>query len=232
MLGASAGNKEYLAAVNSLVLLKMLVPCAAMLLLGWMLGRGGRPDDPKEAYYAAWLLPVEDSAVRAQKEKIKERRLWQQEDTIYRDDDLVLTQNGKGYVNVFRYFRPEKTFEDYPVKEIYRGPLPAKLNFSTCTWGKMYKTMTQYGFEQGVAFAGHYAFAAWGCGSNCQSCSVIDLHTGNVYAGPDAMNGYQFRIDSRVLVVNRPDSNGLYGNCAYCTPEQYLWTGTSFVRLE
>lgn len=153
-------------------------------------------------------------------------------DTIINDEYGLVTQETDGYVNVWRRFNPKKTFEDYPVRDVYTGAVPAKLNFSTCSWGKEYKTMTQFGVDKGVRFAGYYAFAAWRCGSNCQLCSVIDMRNGNVYAGPEAGNGYDFRIDSKILSVNPPDSSGLIDPCAYCTPEQYLWTGTSFIRLE
>lgn len=153
-------------------------------------------------------------------------------DTIVNDEFEIVTHHPEGYVKVLRRYTPKKLFEDYPVNEKYTGSIPSQLDFSTCTYGKRYKTRTYEALDYGVAFAGYYSFAAWGCGSNCQSSSIIDLRTGKVYAGPDAGNGFDFRVNSKLLVVNPPDTNGLYDLCAFCKPEQYLWTGSSFKRLE
>ncbi|HTF06297.1 MAG TPA: hypothetical protein VK826_19835 [Bacteroidia bacterium] len=153
-------------------------------------------------------------------------------DTIVNDEFEVITHHPEGYVEVQRRFRPKKTFEDYPVRGRYSGMIPP-LNFSTCAYGKKFRTRTKEGAELGPRFAGHYAFASWGCGAPCQGCSIIDLRTGNVYAGPDATGNYAFRIDSKILLVNPPDSNGLYYYPPmFATPEQYVWTGDSFKKLE
>lgn len=156
----------------------------------------------------------------------------QEADTVFKDGSEAVVLHPAGYVEILRQFHPEKSFEDYPVTGRYTGPVPA-LNFRTCEYGKRYITMTRYGVQEGVQFAGYYAFARWGCGAPCQMCAIIDLRTGNVYAGPYATGGYEYRVDSRILVVNPPDSSGHYfANGVFPGPEQYLWTGTEFKRLE
>lgn len=178
--------------------------------------------------FAGRNLLIVDSITAAAREKLDMRF----DDTIINNDSLLVLGNNKGDTWTKKWFKPKKSFQDYPVREIYYGDLPTKLNYRTSSWGRMYKTMTEFGLKDGVAFAGHYAFAGWRCGSNCQGCNIIDLYSGNVYAGPDAENGYEFRVDSWIIVVNPPDTNGIYDDCAYCKPEQYLWTGSSFKRLE
>lgn len=76
-------------------------------------------------------------------------------------------------------------------------------------------------------FGGHYCFVEWGCGSPCQTSALVDLKTGVVYDGVDAALGYEFRKDSRMLIVNPPDSTGFYLNCPYCEPLIYVWNEKS-----
>ncbi len=154
-----------------------------------------------------------------------------QPDTIYTDGAEYVVLHPSCYVSTWKKFSPKKTFENYLVSGKFKGKVPP-LNFSTCEWGKRYITRTKNDVEDSAEFAGYYAFASWGCGSPCQMCSIIDLRTGNVYSGPSAQGGYEYRSDSRILVVNPPEPSGYYTNCVSCTPEQYLWTGTSFKRLE
>jgi uncharacterized lipoprotein NlpE involved in copper resistance len=153
-------------------------------------------------------------------------------DTVFNDELELVIKETDGTIIVLRKFSPKKTFKDFTVEEKFDGLPPKELNFSFCKYGKLYKTASKEAADNGADFAGHYSFARMGCGTNCQVSTIIDLKTGNVYAGPEAAGGYDYKLDSRILIVNPPDSNGLYQPCQYCTPEQYLWTGSSFKRLE
>src|SRR5258705_13747218 len=87
--------------------------------------------------------------------------------------------------------------------------------------------------EQGVNFAGHFCFVYWGCGSPCKLSAVVDITTGNVYNGLPAETGYAFKKDSKVLVINPPDSTGFYNKeILWQQPSQYAWTGKTFIKLE
>ena len=153
-------------------------------------------------------------------------------DTIFDDDFELIVKEADGQVNIWRKFKPKQTFKDYPVSKKFGGQVPKTLNFSTCKYGKSYKTASRQAADEGANFAGHYAFARMGCGTSCQVSTITDLTTGNVYAGPDASGGYEFQIDSKLILVNPPDSSGLYYPCFYCIPEQYLWTDNTFKRIE
>lgn len=153
-------------------------------------------------------------------------------DTLLDDNiDLIIRQEN-GTIDIWRKFRPSKKFTDYPVTEFYSGVIPDNLDFSKFRYGKKFITVTTDFAKKGTSFAGHYAFARWGCGSNCQMSAVVDLKTGIVYDGPDATHGYEYNSSSRLLIVNPPDSSGLYYPCSYCIPELYLWTGSKFKRIE
>jgi len=82
------------------------------------------------------------------------------------------------------------------------------------------KNMVGWHESTGLNFAGHYCFAYWGCGSPCQMSAVVDLKTGLVYDGPSAGYGYQFKRNSRLLVVNPDDP---HTGCAGCTTEYWIW---------
>ena len=77
--------------------------------------------------------------------------------------------------------------------------------------------------EKGRNFAGHYCFIYWGCGSPCKASAVVDLETGNVYDGPSSSLGYDYRKDSRLLIVNPTDTTGFFVNCPYCILEKWVW---------
>jgi hypothetical protein len=164
--------------------------------------------------------------------KSSNQKIYLRADTVFNDELEVVIKELDGTINVLRKFSPKKTFKDFIVAEKFDGLIPKQLNFSFCKYGKLYKTASRQSTDNGANFAGHYAFTRIGCGMNCHVSTIIDLKTGNVYAGPEAAGGYDYKLDSKILIVNPPDSNGLYQPCPYCTPEQYLWTGSSFKRLE
>lgn len=129
-------------------------------------------------------------------------------------------------------FIPVKKFSDFTVIGRHKSKLNRKLDFTTCSSGFLYKKEIKQAVEKGAVFAGKFAFAEISCDSNCYSSSIVDLKTGNVYAGPHATTGYKYRIDSRLLYVNPPKSDSTYTDCFDCTPELYVWTGKLFKRIQ
>lgn len=65
--------------------------------------------------------------------------------------------------------------------------------------------MKEWHGATGRNFAGHYCFVYWGCGSPCKSSAVVDLKTGIVYEGISAAFNFEFRPNSRLLIVD-PDT--------------------------
>jgi hypothetical protein len=64
---------------------------------------------------------------------------------------------------------------------------------------------------------------------------VIDRRTGKIYNAPDANQGYSFRAESNMLIVNPPEADGFYpANCAYCKPVIYIFDTQSkiFKKLD
>jgi len=115
---------------------------------------------------------------------------------------------------------------DYAVDSIFRGK-PAAVDFTSDPDSREYRTVLTRAAARGPNFAGHYTIATWGCGSPCQSNVILDAGTGRIVASFNSNVGAAYRVDSRLLIVNPPDSAGCYDReCAYCRPVAYRWIGT------
>jgi hypothetical protein len=103
-------------------------------------------------------------------------------------------------------------FEDYPVREIYKGPV-ARVRLDSPK-ARMFRTMLREGARTGPNFAGHYTFVLWGCGTGCAQKAIVDARTGRVYFIPlefSDINDVEdetarkrfFRLNSKLLVVTK-----------------------------
>jgi hypothetical protein len=120
-----------------------------------------------------------------------------------------------------RKARPAPRFEDYPVREVYKGPVArARLDSRRA---RMFRTRLREDSRGGPNFAGRYTVVVWGCGTGCAQMGVVDARDGRVYFPPveymdipdmeDAeARARWFRLDSRLLVVtkNLYDGQGTY----------------------
>ncbi len=152
-------------------------------------------------------------------------------DTLWNDDVEIIVKSPDGSINIKRRFKPAKTFNDFAVTEKFKGKPVKELNFSTCKYGKLYKTASKKALKTGPVFAGRFAFASIKCGSGCFSSTIVDVKNGKVYDGPHASSGYKFKLNSRLLIINPPPSNGLYTPCEDCEPVMYEWTGKEWKKL-
>jgi hypothetical protein len=100
-----------------------------------------------------------------------------------------------------------------------------------------FRTRLREGSSQGSNFGGHYALLQWGCGDGCTTFFIVDELNGRVYepgfnltapkSGADETVGFQYRPDSRLLVME-----GCHGNFAGSCGKYYmLWTGSKFETL-
>ena len=86
---------------------------------------------------------------------------------------------------------------------VYDGEYAAEPDFSIFEEAEEFKRIITAALKRGPTFAGKFAVAEWGCGSNCQQHAVIDVETGLVIAyGPDTEYGVEYSIDSTILVTN------------------------------
>ncbi|MBC3539395.1 hypothetical protein ACFSC6_17890 [Rufibacter sediminis] len=148
-------------------------------------------------------------------------------DTIYSSETVKIlgdTTSAKHKIDyAYVKFEPFIGFSDFKVDAVYEGK-HVPLDYKSNPIAKEFKTIiTETYNKEGVNFGGHYTFVKWGCGSACQSSAIVDVRTGKVYEGPGAAQGYSFEKDSRMLLVNPPEDNGFFADCAYCHPEIYIW---------
>jgi hypothetical protein len=116
-------------------------------------------------------------------------------------------------------------FEDYPVREVYRGRVaPVILDTKRA---RMFRSKLREDSRQGTNFAGHYTVVFWGCGTGCAQVAVVDARTGRVYWPPleytdipsapeDAATPHpNFRPGSKLLVLTRARYDGQGSYTAY-----------------
>jgi hypothetical protein len=147
------------------------------------------------------------------------------DDEIYNDGGIIIYGDTTIDINKISYisrkFEPYISFSDFKV-DIEKGKKEA-LDLNSNELGQEYRTMIRNDYKDDkTLFAGHYTFSVWGCGSPCQMSLLIDNKTGKIYDSPTASKGYNYKANSRMLIVNPPDSLGYYNNCVYCIPEIYL----------
>lgn len=117
-------------------------------------------------------------------------------------------------------FEPYINFSDFKVNI---ENAKAKIDLNSNELGREFRTVIKQDYENPESvFAGHYTLASWGCGSPCQMSVIVDRRNGKIYESPPAALGYKFQKDSRMLIVNPPDSLNYYDNCSYCKPEIYI----------
>jgi hypothetical protein len=88
------------------------------------------------------------------------------------------------------------------------------------------------GANGAMSFAGECVVVEWGCGTGCQSGVVINLRDGSIHDLPVAEQGYEYRKDSRLLIVNPVSwDDEDYTWFRRAVPSYYRWTGTDLELL-
>jgi hypothetical protein len=121
-------------------------------------------------------------------------------------------------------------FAKYPVAIHFKGkPAPPIL---TDPATRLYRTRIREGVAKGIAFAGHYEVAVWGCGAGCISFAIVDAVTGKVNFFPatisqnrEAGERLTYKRESRALHIigslNEEDSADRW----------YVWNGEKFTLI-
>lgn len=182
----------------------VVVACLAGLLL---IGCGTKQNKDEDIYSDS----SQDSLSQSENESTNNDRKF---DTILSLDAIAILGDGQVDGNkisqVLIKFKPFNSFDDYKVEEMYDGEI-APINYSSNPIAREYKTLiTEMYRRDSLNFAGHYCFISWMCGCPCHGSAIVDLKDGKVYSGIPASLGYDFQKDSRMLIVNPPDSSGYY----------------------
>lgn len=220
--------------------LVLAITAIATFVMGWVAHRVYRKSQQASQEITAPALPVKKEEPATDSIRIsKDSSLYHHTNfTPPKTDSSLLVSKDSTVLSIKDTkeepvkFIPLKKFSDFPVIARHKSGLQKKLDFTTCSSGLLYKKEIKLAVEKGAVFAGKFAFTVINCDSNCYSSSIVDLKTGNVYAGPHATTGYKFKLDSRLLYVNPPKSDSTYSDCFECTPELYVWTGKLFKKIQ
>lgn len=143
-------------------------------------------------------------------------------------------------------------FEDYPVKEVFRGK-PAAPIFASPE-DRMYRTRIRQGVEKGwgviregkerpgVNFAGRFIVIEWGCGVPCVMMVMVDAPTGKIHHLPMALGitmpffglrsaEVNFRPTSRLLTIDACPEQSEKADAA-CYTHYFVWEGEKWKLLQ
>lgn len=123
-----------------------------------------------------------------------------------------------------------QTDEAYRVDEQYKSTL-APLDESSHPDAAKFRSALQSGLQKGVNFAGQYTVVTVGCGTTCQEHYVVDRSSGKVLDKVQSSTGARYTPDSRIFIVNPPDSTLNYIDCPYCEPAAYVFENDKFRKL-
>jgi len=168
------------------------------------------------------------ASISAHKKKIDVDDSCSNTDTLYKTDHILLigcksepTEYAISYVCL--KFKPYIYFNDFKVW-VANAPIKAPIKRAGNPLAKEYRTTIKETYNhEGINFGGHYCFAHWGCGSDCKMSALVDVNTGIVYTGPESEEGYKFKKNSRMMIVNPPDSTGFYLDRIYGEPRIFIW---------
>ncbi|MBF9254352.1 hypothetical protein I2I11_13685 [Pontibacter sp. 172403-2] len=116
---------------------------------------------------------------------------------------------------------------NYAVTDMYSGRL-SPLDEADNAEAHTYKTALNEGLKEGVNFAGKYTVVTIGCGTGCQTHYVVDRETGRVLDKVQSSIGAKYSPDSRLFIINPPDSAINYNECQDCAPRAYVFEDGKF----
>ncbi|TXK37021.1 hypothetical protein FVR03_16210 [Pontibacter qinzhouensis] len=109
----------------------------------------------------------------------------------------------------------------FRVEEMYEGKLTSP-DFSAHNHLQQHKAAIQQGLKAGINFAGRYTVVTVACGTNCQEHYIVNRETGQVLDKVQSGLGAGFSADSRLFILNPPDSTINYNACDLCAPKTFV----------
>lgn len=93
-------------------------------------------------------------------------------------------------------------------RPLYQGAIAAvDFENTNLSQAREFKMAIEEGVAGGPNFAGKYAVAQWGCGTQCQNHAIVNVESGKIIAlGPQSEAGVGVTPESNILVVN-PQEN-------------------------
>ena len=183
------------------------------------------------------LLPLAFVAVACQQQTDEEKTIASthpkleerlQRDSLQTPDPVE--ENPELYQRYRLRMEAYQSDEAFRVQEAYKGRL-APLDETSLADARQFRAALQQGLKEGVNFAGRYTVVTVECGTTCQEHYVVDRQDGKVLDKLQSSTGAQFSPDSRIFIVNPPDSTHNYVECPYCEPAAYVLEEGKFRKL-
>lgn len=155
------------------------------------------------------------------------------EEQLERDSVTTPMQAGNSTDLYQRYRITMEEYEQdmsYAVEKVYSGNMPALDERSHPDAGT-FKSALRDGLRDGVNFAGKYTVVSVDCGSSCQQHFIVDRENGKITENIQSSVGAKFSANSRIFIVNPPDSTVDYSACNNCTPEAYVMENNKLRKL-
>jgi hypothetical protein len=89
-------------------------------------------------------------------------------------------------------------------RTLYGGPIaPVDYANTSIKQAAEFKTAINEAVASGPNFAGKYAIAQWGCGTQCQGHAVVNVESGKIISfGPQTEAGIGVSLESPILITN------------------------------
>ncbi|NEM97519.1 hypothetical protein [Pontibacter burrus] len=156
------------------------------------------------------------------------------EKQLSRDSVNALMRNGE-HAELYDHYRittdEYMNSGNYNVPTMFRGKL-APIDERSHRNARDYVIALREGMKQGINFAGKYTVVTVGCGTTCQRHFIVDRESGKVVDMVQSSTGAKFSENSRIFIVNPPDSTLNYNECRYCTPEVYELADGKLKKVE
>jgi hypothetical protein len=123
-------------------------------------------------------------------------------------------------------------FAAYPAP-LYSGPLAGpNFRISPASFWR-FRTVIREGARRGVNFAGHYSIITIGCGTDCNTTTLVDDQSGAISSFPLGGEDYYdltltYRADSLLVLAHWQENQQTSPSCVR---EDFLLVGTAFNAL-
>lgn len=118
----------------------------------------------------------------------------------------------------------------YSVQQTYQGNMP-RLDEGSHPDAGTFRSSFSDGLRDGINFAGKYTVITADCGPNCQQHFIVNRETGKITESVQSSIGAKYSANSRIFIVNPPDSTLDYSNCTNCMPEAYVMENNKLRKL-